>query len=80
VSIDLNGRPTPTKSFKYFNYWAWQRVADLLPLDYFTVMAPNTIHPENNRQSPKDIMPNPPLAAKTDTTEKAAATPLIATK
>jgi hypothetical protein len=35
IMIDQNGGLTPAMGFRYFGYWAWQRIADLTPLDYF---------------------------------------------
>ncbi|MDB5116365.1 MAG: hypothetical protein JWQ79_1857 [Mucilaginibacter sp.] len=35
VKINSNGTLTPAKGFMHTGYWAWQRIADLTPLDYF---------------------------------------------
>jgi len=35
VMIDRNGEVTPALGFLYAGYWAWLRIADLTPLDYF---------------------------------------------
>ncbi len=35
VMIDRNGDVTPALGFFYMGYWAWLRIADLTPLDYF---------------------------------------------
>ncbi len=35
ITIDHNGIPAPEMGYKYGGYWAWQRIADLTPLDYF---------------------------------------------
>jgi len=40
IVIDKSGGLTPTKAFKYSGYWAWERIADLTPLDYFGEPAP----------------------------------------
>ncbi|HTH82971.1 MAG TPA: carboxypeptidase-like regulatory domain-containing protein [Mucilaginibacter sp.] len=35
IKIDKNGSLTPVLGFRYDGYWAWKRIADLTPLDYF---------------------------------------------
>jgi len=35
IMIDKNGVAKPAKGYKYSGYWAWERIADLTPLDYF---------------------------------------------
>jgi len=40
IVIDKSGGLTPTKAFEYSGYWAWERIADLTPLDYFGEPAP----------------------------------------
>jgi len=35
IMIDNNGVLTPDRGYKYNGYWAWQRIGDLTPFDYF---------------------------------------------
>jgi hypothetical protein len=35
ITIDRNGMLMPAKSFLYAGYWSWERMADMVPLDYF---------------------------------------------
>jgi hypothetical protein len=35
VFINTNSSLTPSKAFKNSGYWAWQKIADLTPFDYF---------------------------------------------
>ena len=54
VLVDKNGALTPSKSFYMSGYWAWQKIAELLPLGYHVAAAPLPVTKTDN-PGPADI-------------------------